>query len=198
MPARSARTRPGEGEHLHGEADVDRELEQESLPVVADVRRSIELAQDCLDTRVGLLVSADHDRQRSCLHLGNASRYRRVEHRRPSRLHPLRELAARTRADRAHVDPDLASGEAGEDPVGPGSDALEHVIVGEGREDDVGGLGDLARRVTPAQPLMHEIVSLPAVARFAEGGVSGGEEAGGHRPPSRALAVGVMVRALRL
>ena len=33
-------------------------------------------------------------------------------------MHSLGELAARARADRAHVDPDLVGGEAGEDPVG--------------------------------------------------------------------------------
>jgi hypothetical protein len=42
---------PGQREHLYGEADVDGELERQSLPVFADVRRRAELAQDRLDAR---------------------------------------------------------------------------------------------------------------------------------------------------
>ena len=114
------------------------------------------------------------------MHLGNASRHRRVEHGGPPLLHPRCELAARAWADRAHVDPDLRLGEAGEDPVGCGRDALENVVVGKGREEDVGGLSDVARRVAPGQTLVHELLRLLAVARFAVDGVSGGEEAGGH------------------
>ena len=55
-PDRSASSSPREREHLHGQADVDRELEREALPVVADVRVGVaELAQDGLDARVGVL-----------------------------------------------------------------------------------------------------------------------------------------------
>ena len=39
-----------------------------------------ELAEDRLGARVGVLVAADHDRQRSGLHLGDAPRHRRVQH----------------------------------------------------------------------------------------------------------------------
>jgi hypothetical protein len=84
------------------------------------------------------------------------------------------------RADRAHVDPDLLCGEAGEDPVGAGGDTFEDVVIGEGREEDVGGLRDLARGVAPAQPFVHEVLCMLAVARFAVDGVAGGEEPDGH------------------
>ena len=127
-----------------------------------------------------LLVAADHDRQRSCLHLGNASRHGSIEHRRSLVLHLLRDFTAYARADRAHVDPDLRFGEAREDPVGPRRDALEDVVVRNRRDQDVGGLGDLARCVTPLQPVVEEIVCIFAVARLAVDGVSGGEEPGGH------------------
>lgn len=112
--------------------------------------------------------------------LGNASRHGRVEHRRPLGLHPLREFTARPRAHRAHVDPDLPVGEAGEDPVGPRRDAFEHLVVGNRRNQDVGGFRNVARGVAPLQPLVHELVCVAAVARLAIDGVSGVEEPGGH------------------
>ena len=49
----------GESEHLHGEADVDRELEHQSLAVLADVGRRAQFAQDRLDPPVFLFVAAD-------------------------------------------------------------------------------------------------------------------------------------------
>jgi hypothetical protein len=158
----------GEREHLHGEADVDRELEHKPLPVVADVRRRAEHAQERLDAPKRRPVPADHDRERSGLHLGNAARDRCVEHGRSERVHSLRELAARPRADRAHVRPDLSDGEAGEDPVGACGDRTEHPVVGHGRENHVGRLGDLARRRAPPHPVvgggLHPLaVSLCAV-----------------------------------
>jgi hypothetical protein len=158
----------GEREHLHDEADVDRELEHQPLPVRPDVRRRAQLAQDRLDAAVRVLVSAHHDRERSGLHLGNAARDRCVEHGRSERVHSLRELAARPRADRAHVRPDLSDGEAGEDPVGACGDRTEHPVVGHGRENHVGRLGDLARRRAPPHPVvgggLHPLaVSLCAV-----------------------------------
>jgi hypothetical protein len=51
-----------------------------------------------------------------------------------------------------NVDPDLPRGEAGEKSVGSGRDAFEDGVVGEGGEDDVGGLADLTRRFAPEQP----------------------------------------------
>ena len=85
----------GEREHLHGEADVDRELEREPLPVLADVVGRAELAQERLDALVGAFVAADHDRQRPGLHLRDAPRHRRVEHRSAPRSRTrCRELAA--------------------------------------------------------------------------------------------------------
>src|SRR5439155_18851343 len=44
----------------------------------------------------------------------------------------------------------------------------------------VGGLGDLARGVAPAQPLVLEVLRMPPVTRFAVDGVTGGEEPGRH------------------
>src|SRR5258708_5377517 len=84
------------------------------------------------------------------------------------------------RADPAHVDPDLPFGEACQDSVGAGGDVLEHVVVGNGGEDDVGGFGDFARRVAPAESLLDKVLRGRAVTGFAEHGVPGGEEAGGH------------------
>ena len=100
----------GEGEHLDGEADVDRELEREPLTAVADVRRGAELPKDRLDPTVGLFVAPDDDRQRSRLHLRDAPRHRRVEHPRARGLHSLRYVAACRQADGARVNPRLACG----------------------------------------------------------------------------------------
>ena len=50
----------------------------------ADVRRRAERAQERFDSAVGVLVAADHDRERPRLHLWDASRYRRIEHERPA------------------------------------------------------------------------------------------------------------------
>ena len=145
-----------EREHLHGQADVDRELQHEALPVLPHVRGRAQLAEHRLDARVGVLVSADHDGERSGLHLGDAARYRRVQQGGPLCADALGKLAARAWTDRAHVNPDLVGGEAGEDAVGPRCHGLEHLVVGHGREDDLGGLGDLPRRVAPLQAVLDE------------------------------------------
>jgi hypothetical protein len=110
----------------------------------------------------------------------NASRQRRVEHGRSERVHPLRQAATRARADRAHVDPDPFGGEAGQDPVGARGNRLEHAVVGEGREEDVGGLGDLARGVAPLQPVVHKFVRLLSMLFLSVDRVPGGEETGRH------------------
>src|SRR5450755_1927741 len=109
----------GEGEHLDREADVDCELEDESLAVVADVHWGAEHAQDWLDARVGILVATDHDRERSRLYLRGASRHRRVKHHRASSLlaHPLRKLTAHPRTDRAQIRPDLPLAQSGDEPL---------------------------------------------------------------------------------
>jgi len=98
------------------------------------------------------------------LHLGNASRHRRIEHRGSKRTDALRELTARARADRAHVDPDLRLGEAGEYPIVPRRHAFEYVVVGKRRDQDVGGFGDFARRIAPLQPFVDELVGVAAFA----------------------------------
>ena len=77
---------------LHREADVDRELEQQPLAVVADVGDGLaELAQQRLDARECRSVAADHDRQRALLGLRERCRRpaRRASRRRPP--HPLGE-----------------------------------------------------------------------------------------------------------
>jgi len=112
--------------------------------------------------------------------LGNASRHRGIEHGRSERAHALRELTARARVDRAHVDPDLPGGEAGQDPVGARGNGLEHSVVGKGGEDDVAGLGDLARGVTPLQAGVHEPLRVRSVSFLAKDRVSGSEETGRH------------------
>ena len=140
----------GVGEHLHGEADVDRELEGESLSVLTDVRGRAELAQDRLDAAVGVLVAADHDRQRSRLHLRDAPGDRRIQQRRAALACPLGQLPAHARADGTDVHPDLVRGEPGEDSVRAGGGRLQSLVVGKRGEDDLGGLCHLAWRVAPA------------------------------------------------
>ena len=51
-----------ERERLHREADVDRELEHEPLPVIADMSRRPEHTEDRLDALVRVLLAPDHDR----------------------------------------------------------------------------------------------------------------------------------------
>jgi hypothetical protein len=127
-----------------------------------------------------MLVAADHDHQRPRLHLGNASRNRRVEHGRSERADAPRDLPAHGRADRAQVDPDHLGGQAGEDSVRAGGNHLEHAFVGNGAEHDVGGLGHLAWCVAPLQALLHELVRMLSVSLLPVDGVPGGEEASGH------------------
>jgi hypothetical protein len=166
----------GEREHLDGEADVDRELEREALTVGADVIRRPEFVQDGLDAAVGVLVAADHDRERARLHLRDASRDRRVEHERLLRAHSLGEVAARLQADSAHVDPGFSGAEPGEDAVGSCRDVLEHAVVGHRGEDDVGRLGHLAWRVAPLQPVVDQTLGIVARPRFTEDWVARGKK----------------------
>jgi hypothetical protein len=141
---------------LYREADVDRELEHEPLPVGADVGRASKDAEDRLDPRVRVLVAADHNRQGAALDLGHAARYRGVEHLRATSLiaHTLGDRAACARADRAQVRPDLPLAQPPHDAVRPRSDRLDDVVVWEGGQDDVGRLGERAGRVDPMEALI--------------------------------------------
>jgi hypothetical protein len=96
----------GEGEHLDGEADVDRELECETLAVSADASRRPQFAQHRLDAAIGELVAADHDRERPRLNLWDAARDGRIEHLGAEVACPCRKFAADARTHRTEVDPD--------------------------------------------------------------------------------------------
>ena len=99
----------------------------------------------------------------------------------PSSAHSLCELAACAGADCARVDPDLLGVEAGENPVGPGGNRLQHPLVGEGRDDDLDGLRNLARRVAPLQALVDQPLRVRPSSLLTVDRVPGGEETGSHR-----------------
>ena len=45
-----------------------------------------------------------------------------------------------------------------ENPVRTRGNLLEHAVVGERGEDELGGLGDLTRRVAPSQAVIDELL----------------------------------------
>ena len=139
--------------------------------------RRAQLAQERLDATVGILVAADHDRQRPRLHLRDASGNGRVEHPPPLCTHAFGQVPARLRADRARVDPGRTGGEPGQNAVRPGCDLLENAVVGKGGEDDLDRVGDLACRVEPLQPLLDLRLGMLAVPFLAKDPVGGCEEA---------------------
>jgi hypothetical protein len=78
----------------------------------------------------------------------------------------------------AHVDPDLHCREARKDAIRPRRDILEDDVGRNGREDDLRGLRDLARRIALDQPLAFQLPHLSTVSRLAVDRVSGIEEYG--------------------
>ena len=155
-----------ERDHLYGQADVDGELHHQRLAVSADVRDGLaELAQERLDALERGPIAADHDRKAALRGGAYAARDGRLEHYRAEPSHELGELAARVRADGAHVHIDAAWAQAGQDAVRPMGDRLERRGVGDHAEDHLGLLGDLARRIAPDQ------AALPKRVRFASSSV---------------------------
>ena len=65
-------------------------------------------------------------------------------------------------------------------PSGPEATASSTPSSGSGGEDDVGGLGDLARGVAPLQAVVNELLGVLAVSLLAVDLVSGGEKTGCH------------------
>ena len=178
----------GEGQHLHSQADVDGQLERQSLAVAADPGRCPEYLQYRLGSGVGLLVPADHDGECARLHLGHASGHRRIEHGRPARPHAPSHLPARARAHRAQVHPDLLRGQTLEDPVAARADGLQHNVVGDRGQHDVCRFGHLSRRVAPAQALVHQTLGVLPGPFLAIDLISRGQETGGHVAPHVAEA----------
>src|SRR5919106_2153693 len=180
-PSRSARSRPSENASIcTARLMLMVQLERQSLTVLPDPGGRPEHPEDRLDTDERLLVPAHHDGERAGLYLGHAPGHRRVEHGRSTGPRSLGHVPARPRAHRAQVHPDLSRGEALQDPVGTGPDRLERSVVGDRREDDVSSLGDLARRVAPAQALLHQVLRVLPGTLLAEDLVPRGEEPSGH------------------
>ena len=142
-----------EGEHLDGQADVDGQLEQQRVLVVADEGHGVaELPQDRFGPPEGVRVAADDDGEAAVRCRRHAAGHGRGEHRGAAGLDPCGEIPAAAGADRAHVDVHLAGVQPGEDAVGSRGDGVQRVAVGDHADHDVCGLGHLAGGVAPAQP----------------------------------------------
>ena len=110
-----------EGQHLHGEAEVGGDLHEHGLAVAADVRdRRADVAQDRRRrARTPPLSPPTITDSLPCSSVITLPETGASSISAPRSRDALGELAARRRADRAHVDVDLAGPEPGEDPVGP-------------------------------------------------------------------------------
>ena len=117
----------GERQHLHGQAEVGRDLHHEREAVVTDVRHlRADVVEDRLDLVERRLVAADHHRQLSLLQRDDAARHGGVDHVAAFLAHFRGERAADRGTHRAHVDDDLAGRHGAEQAVG----SVHHGFVG--------------------------------------------------------------------
>ncbi len=116
----------GKRQHLHGEAEVDRDLHHQRQTVIAYVR---DLRADIEEQRFysfeGFVAAADHHRELALLQRDDAAGDRRVHHVRAFRSHLFRNGSAHGGADGAHVDQDFSGSEAREHSVGSLGDLFE-------------------------------------------------------------------------
>ena len=178
-----------EGQRLDREADVDRQLEQQALAVLADAGHASGRARAATARRARrpprspptMIVSVPVSACGTLPETGASSIRAPIDRTRSA------IVDAGLGADGAHVDVDLPGRQPGEDAVRPGGDRLERRVVADHAEHDVGGGRDLARRRLPAQAAVDQRLRL---GDGAVGGVhlDGRRRAGGRRsgrPSSR-------------
>ena len=173
-------------EHLHRQAQVDRDLHRQREAVVADVRHA---RADVVEQRLGAIerafLAADHDRELALLQGDDAARHRRVDHLGALAADFRRQRPAHRRADRAHVDEQLTSAQTGEQSVWAVGDRFERGRVGDHHEGGVRGGGDRARRVAPLHALVEEPLRLGFGAVVAGDVMALGHEAIRHQAAHR-------------
>ena len=113
----------------------------------------LEERHDAIDR---VLVAADHDRERRVSRADVAARDRRVDGGYALRLRRLVNLAREARLGGRHVDDDAAFLDGVENAALLLIDLAHIARQSDDREDDVGSLGDRARRVGPHRALVEQ------------------------------------------
>src|SRR6267142_2725036 len=176
-----------EGEHLLGDADVDGDLHEQRLLVRADPGHpGAELAKERLHTREDVRVAPGQDLQAALVRGVDAAGDGGAEHGGPQLPRGFGERERGGGTDGAHVDPDLAGCEPGEDAVRSGGDRRQRGIVLNHAEGHFGGAGDVARRLAPGESALDQGSRLGRRPIRSVHLVAGGKKAAGHPAPHRA------------
>ncbi len=122
---------------------------------VADREQLAEDLEQGLDTVHRIGGSRRHDRERSLRSAGDAPGDRRIDHRDARARQRFRNDSDRARTRRRKIDENLRA-PSRDNALASDSFALHVARLGEAEEHDVGGVGDLTRRIRSPRPAPHQ------------------------------------------